>query len=47
MVTNYKSRAFLYFPQNYTEDLSFYIGENRSNYDLGSAMHVHFTKDSK
>lgn len=47
MVENYKSVAFLYFPKNYTKDLSSYVGENLNDYDLESPIHVYLTKDSK
>lgn len=47
MVENYKSLAFLYFPQNYTKDLMLYVGENRENYDFGSSIHIYLARDSK
>jgi len=47
MVKNYESLAFLYFPQNYTKELSIYVGENRENYDFESSIHMYLARDSK
>lgn len=47
MVKNYKSSAFLYFPQNYTNHLSFYIDNIGTVNDSRFLIHGYFSKDSK
>lgn len=44
---HYRSRAFLYFPQNFTKNLADYIGENRTDYTSDNAVKVDFDRDSK
>lgn len=47
MIEKYQSVAFLHFPQNYTKDLSVYVGDYRTDYHLESPINAQFAKDSE